>query len=893
MSKLSKINKNKKANKGLLDRFTQTAVSDLTQYALKKVVNGTASKANKEPSKFSAYWDKKNLYILVNVIDAAKFKDSVNVWDDDAVEVMLDMNHDKGSSYGGDDFQYFFNYNANSPTETKQNALTGVSFIQGDTEKGYVILATIPWATVGKTPKENSAIGFDMAIDDDNNGSTRESQTMWNAKDDQAYAHPDRFGDFRILKGNTDPGSIPLVTTTPVPTQKPQASEYKAPAGRGATIPWTEYEAEKGTTNGKVTGPSLTFLDRAAEASGRQYVELNSKGQYVEFTTKNAANAIVVRYSIPDAVKGDGLAAPISLYINGVHKKDLILTSKYSWIYGSFPWSNDPAQPAGHHFFDEVSARIGDVPAGSKIRLQRDSSDIAKYYDIDLVDLEQVGPALVKPENYLSITDYGAIANDGADDTNAINTCIIAAKTESKGVWIPEGTFNRTKGPKIEKTHAGYSGSGYITGYDAIGATARVDISGIPAKGNQNAVLRYSNGSGVAQTVSLYANGIKVGQTSLEPTINWNTWADKTIAVKVNAGSNGIEIVRDNQDSGNIALDYLTVNKIKYEFEKGYFTCPIYADNITIKGAGMWYSKLEGYYNQIVLRGSNCKFYDFSIFGETTSRNDSLGDNAFAGCGGTGSVLQNIWIEHTKCGFWVGNSTQGRTDGLLISGCRFRDTMADGVNLCDGTTNSIIENCTARNTGDDSFAIWSATYNTTKWGCDNNIIRHCTTQQPWLAQGIALYGGKGNMAEDNLLIDTPTASGILVSTTFPCIPFSGTTTVRRNSIVRCGSMENRFGGLRIMNDTQFGISGLNVNNLDIYDTTDAGIRFMGSSGLSNSTFDTININYCGTNGIYASTEVKGTAIFKKVTVKNATENGFRDNTASKFKLTKGAGNSGW
>ena len=89
-----------------------------------------------------------------------------------------------------------------------------------------------------------------------------------------------------------------------------------------------------------------------------------------------------------------------------------------------------------------------------------------------------------------------------------------------------------------------------------------------------------------------------------------------------------------------------------------------------------------------------------------------------------------------------------------------------------------------------------------------------------------------------------------------------------------------------MCDTQFGINGLKVSDLDIYDTTDSGIRFMGSSALSNATFDNININYCGTNGIYASIEVNGSAKFKNVTVKNSTAAGLRDNTSSKFKFTK-------
>ena len=51
------------------------------------------------------------------------------------------------------------------------------------------------------------------------------------------------------------------------------------------------------------SGPTAYTLP--AEASGRKAVKL-TPGQYVEFTLPSAANAITVRYSIPDAPTGGG-----------------------------------------------------------------------------------------------------------------------------------------------------------------------------------------------------------------------------------------------------------------------------------------------------------------------------------------------------------------------------------------------------------------------------------------------------------------------------------------------------------------------------------------------------------------------------------------------------------
>jgi len=210
---------------------------------------------------------------------------------------------------------------------------------------------------------------------------------------------------------------------------------------RGATLPYITYEAEHMNTNGTLIGPTRVYLDVASEASGRQAVKLDQKGHYVEFQSAKAADSLVVRYSIPDATTGDGLEATIGVYVDGQFRTELTLNSAYAWVYGNYPWSNDPKQGSAHRFFDDVHARIGDIPAGSTVRLEVREEDAADYYIIDLVDLELVGPALVMPEGFLSITDYGAIANDGLDDTEAFNEAMDAAKAEGKGVWVPEGAF--------------------------------------------------------------------------------------------------------------------------------------------------------------------------------------------------------------------------------------------------------------------------------------------------------------------------------------------------------------------------------------------------------------------------------------------------------------------
>ncbi|MFD3972200.1 CARDB domain-containing protein [Streptomyces cyaneofuscatus] len=222
--------------------------------------------------------------------------------------------------------------------------------------------------------------------------------------------------------------------------------------GRGAAVPYTEYEAEDAAYRGTLltSDAERTFghTNFATESSGRRSVRLNSTGEYVEFTSTNASNSIVVRNSIPDAAGGGGRQATISLYANGQFVRKLDLSSKHSWLYGNTDspegLTNTPGGDA-RRLFDESNALLAQTyPAGTKFKLQRDAGDNAAFYIIDLIDLEQVAPPTAQPSGCVSITTYGAVANDGIDDTAAIQRAVTANQNGQIGcVWIPAGQWRQ------------------------------------------------------------------------------------------------------------------------------------------------------------------------------------------------------------------------------------------------------------------------------------------------------------------------------------------------------------------------------------------------------------------------------------------------------------------
>ncbi|WP_066952180.1 CARDB domain-containing protein [Streptomyces lushanensis] len=224
--------------------------------------------------------------------------------------------------------------------------------------------------------------------------------------------------------------------------------------GRGAAVPYTEYEAESGRYQGTLleADPLRTFghTNFASESSGRKSVRLNSTGQFVEFTSTNPANSIVVRNSIPDAPGGGGAEATISLYANDTFVRKLTLSSKHSWLYGDTDGpealTNTP-QADARRLFDESHALLSTTyPVGTKFRLQRDANDSASFYIIDLIDLEQVAPPASKPAECTSITAYGAVPDDGLDDTEAIQRAVTADQEGTIScVWIPAGQWRQEK----------------------------------------------------------------------------------------------------------------------------------------------------------------------------------------------------------------------------------------------------------------------------------------------------------------------------------------------------------------------------------------------------------------------------------------------------------------
>jgi hypothetical protein len=578
-----------------------------------------------------------------------------------------------------------------------------------------------------------------------------------------------------------DDATVPASDAQGSPPPQPDAPTVVScnpAATRGASVPYQEYEAESATTTGSILGPSRAVNDPnvfnsiAGESSGRQAVKLSGTGQNVKFTTTCVANSIVVRYVIPDSADGTGANATLGLYVNGTRVESLQLTSEYAWAYGNPAMTdattNNPGDGYARHFYDEVRLLLSaDIPSGATVALQQDASDTAAYYVIDLIDLEEVPPALTQPANSVSITSYGATPDDGTDDGAAIQKCIDQAEYLNKSVWIPPGTY-------------------------------------------------------------------------------------------LNAGT------------------------------------MLVAQNVTIQGAGMWRSTVQGALAGFICSGGSCQFSNFSVYGDITLRDDATGKHAFGGPFGGNSRIDDVWMEHFTTGPWIGQSGSPAVDGMVINGCRIRDLYADGINLNTSTSNTTVEQCQVRNTGDDAFASWSSGSAPNS----SNVFEFDTAQLPWRANCFAIYGGTNNSITDSICADTVTYPGISIAQEFSSSPFGGTTSVARDSLLRAGGdmYGTKWGALTVDgNQTSSAITGVAVQSLDIESATFSGIYLVGpNDAIQGLTLTDVTIANPGTYGINVDPSATGTATATDVVVTNpGAGSGLNNQAASVYTIDRGAGDVGW
>ncbi|MCK4852999.1 MAG: T9SS type A sorting domain-containing protein [Bacteroidales bacterium] len=165
-------------------------------------------------AKFRTLWDEVSLFFLVEVTDDIEFVDNVSdsPWGDDAVEFWLDLNNSKNSAYlpsETDEYQFIFSKGVtNTYMLHKHDLVEGLDWAWANTQTGYIFEIEIPWLTSLEwkdrfgtlMPDFGHKMGFEIHVNDDDDGADREANIGWFYEEDQAWTDPSTLGDMKMME---------------------------------------------------------------------------------------------------------------------------------------------------------------------------------------------------------------------------------------------------------------------------------------------------------------------------------------------------------------------------------------------------------------------------------------------------------------------------------------------------------------------------------------------------------------------------------------------------------------------------------------------------------------------------------------------------------------------
>lgn len=220
--------------------------------------------------------------------------------------------------------------------------------------------------------------------------------------------------------------------------------------------PYLRYEAEPGECAGinEFLLPPVPYSQQPlqAEASNLTAANLSSKGDNVEWVCRRDADALTLRFSIPDGSK-----APLSLLVDGKKIAEIDLDSHWSWQYipVTSQSKHPDKDPSGDKFarmrFDEVAVLLPEIiRKGSSFSLVKEA-DNDVVYTIDFVELEKA-PDPVRFEDLEG--DKIIYQGDGSTLQSVIDS------NPGKTIFIPEGTYTIPRRILINAGHTALVGAG-------------------------------------------------------------------------------------------------------------------------------------------------------------------------------------------------------------------------------------------------------------------------------------------------------------------------------------------------------------------------------------------------------------------------------------------------
>ncbi|WP_437201388.1 sugar-binding protein [Planctomicrobium sp. SH664] len=332
------------------------------------VINGTVTNSADLSGSFRTLWDSTYLYLLVEVTDDTRMVDSgATTQYDDSVEVFIDANKDApGTGYGSTDYMYRFTWDGTSLTTQMFQAgvsqtVTGVTAAGVSTTGGsYFIEARITWAALGQSSIASGAqVGLDAAINDDDNGGTRDGKLSWFNSADTSWQHAINFAtgilspvvntaptitditnktmnqgtstgaiNFTIGDAQTSSSSLTVTASSSNATLVPNNSANLVLGGSGSSRTLNVIPVANQTGTSTIT---VTVSDGSLSTQDTFLLTVNPQG---DLTIVRTSSAPTIGGSV-DGVWANAVSKDISTVINGTVTNSADLSGSFRTLWDS------------------------------------------------------------------------------------------------------------------------------------------------------------------------------------------------------------------------------------------------------------------------------------------------------------------------------------------------------------------------------------------------------------------------------------------------------------------------------------------------------------------------------------------------------------------------------
>ncbi len=102
----------------------------------------------------------------------------------------------------------------------------------------------------------------------------------------------------------------------------------------------------------------------------------------------------------------------------------------------------------------------------------------------------------------------------------------------------------------IDSNHAGFEGTGFVNGDNAVGSGISCAVSNAGAAGSYSIEIRFANGTTTVRPMDLIVNGTTVQNIVFQGTGAWTTWTTLTFNVALAAGANTIALTSTSVNGG-------------------------------------------------------------------------------------------------------------------------------------------------------------------------------------------------------------------------------------------------------------------------------------------------------------------------------------------------------